>query len=493
MKSFPELRLSVRVDVPPREDGSFVLYWMTAARRTRFSFALDRAIDWARELDRPLVVLEGVRAGYRWASDRHHRTILDGMRDQRAAFEGAGVRYLPYVEPEDGAGKGLLEALAEHAAVVVTDEWPGFFLPRMLDAAAGKLSTRLEAIDGNGLLPLRATDGPFTTAYSFRRFLQKTIRDHLDDTPRKEPLAHLDLPSLDRLPSGVAKRWPTATATMLEAGPAALAELPIDHDVPPVEEAGGAEAGRRRLRDFVDRLDRYDEHRNEPEADATSRLSSFLHYGHVGAHEVFDALVGREGWSPNDLGDRRDGRREGFWGMSTPAQAFLDELVTWRELGFVDMFHRRTIDTFDSLPDWARKTLGEHESDAREHVYDLASFDAAETHDPLWNAAQNQLRREGRIHNYLRMLWGKKVLEWTASPRDALDVMIELNDRYAIDGRDPNSTSGIFWVLGRYDRAWGPERPIFGKIRYMTSSNTRRKVRVDGYIDRYDGERAGST
>jgi deoxyribodipyrimidine photo-lyase len=129
--------------------------------------------------------------------------------------------------------------------------------------------------------------------------------------------------------------------------------------------------------------------------------------------------------------------------------------------------------------------LAEHERDPREYTYLLEQFEAAETHDELWNAAQRQLVREGRIHNYLRMLWGKKVLEWSASPEEALAVLVELNNKYALDGRDPNSYSGIFWCLGRYDRAWGPERPIFGKVRYMSSANTGRKVRVKRYLDRY--------
>jgi deoxyribodipyrimidine photo-lyase len=143
------------------------------------------------------------------------------------------------------------------------------------------------------------------------------------------------------------------------------------------------------------------------------------------------------------------------------------------------------VDAYDSLPEWARRTLAEHEDDPREHLYELAAFRDAATHDPLWNAAQRQLRLEGRIHNYLRMLWGKKILEWSRTPQEALATMLDLNDRYALDGRDPNSLSGIFWCLGRYDRAWGPERPIFGKIRYMSSRNTARKVDVRGYLATY--------
>ena len=168
-------------------------------------------------------------------------------------------------------------------------------------------------------------------------------------------------------------------------------------------------------------------------------------------------------------------------------QSFLDELITWRELGYNMCAHRDDYDQYESLPDWARKTLEEHESDRREFCYEQSEFESATTHDKLWNAAQNQLVSEGQMHNYLRMLWGKKILHWSESPRAALATMIELNNKYALDGRNPNSYSGIFWVLGRYDRAWGPEREIFGKIRYMSSENTARKLKVKTYIQHYGG------
>jgi deoxyribodipyrimidine photo-lyase len=170
--------------------------------------------------------------------------------------------------------------------------------------------------------------------------------------------------------------------------------------------------------------------------------------------------------------------------VSGSAEAFLDQIVTWRELGLNISARRPDYDQFGSLPRWAVSTLDAHAGDPRPHTYTLEQFAAAATHDPLWNAAQRQLVSDGRIHNYLRMLWGKKILEWTASPRDALAVMIELNNRFALDGRDPNSYSGIFWVLGRYDRPW-PERPIFGTVRYMTSASTAKKLRVKEYLRRY--------
>lgn len=170
--------------------------------------------------------------------------------------------------------------------------------------------------------------------------------------------------------------------------------------------------------------------------------------------------------------------------MSQGAESFIDELVTWRELGYGFCYHESDYASYESLPEWARETLGDHAGDERPHLYTFDELESASTHDELWNAAQRQLVHDGTIHNYLRMLWGKKILAWTAHPRDALDVMIELNNRYALDGRDPNSYSGITWVMGRFDRGW-PEREIYGKVRTMTSESTRRKVDVQRYLERW--------
>jgi deoxyribodipyrimidine photo-lyase len=356
-------------------------------------------------------------------------------------------------------------------------------LPRMVAAAAAQLPVRLELVDSNGLLPLRAAPQVFATAYALRRFLQRALPEHLLEMPAIDPLEGLRLPPAPALPEPLRRRWPEAGPDVLAGTPAVLGALPIDHAVAPVGYAGGERAGRARLAAFLDgQLHDYGDRRNEPEADATSRLSPYLHFGHVSAHEVFAELARHEQWSPARLAPRGRGARSGWWRMRPSAEAFLDQLVTWRELGFNLCWQRTDYDRYASLPEWARRTLAAHAADPREHVYRLEQFEAAATHDPLWNAAQRQLVREGRIHNYLRMLWGKKILQWTPSPEAALAVMVELNNKYAVDGRDPNSYSGILWVLGRYDRAWGPERPVFGTVRYMSSENTARKVRVKDYL-----------
>jgi deoxyribodipyrimidine photo-lyase len=202
-------------------------------------------------------------------------------------------------------------------------------------------------------------------------------------------------------------------------------------------------------------------------------------------HQIFSELTTQEGWSPGHLAVRATGSRFGWWGASQDTEAFLDQVITWRELGFNYCQMRKDYDQFEALPAWALKTLRQHARDERSHVYTVEKFERAETHDALWNAAQTQLLREGRIHNYLRMLWGKKIIEWTRTPQKALEIMADLNNKYALDGRDPNSYNGIFWCLGRYDRPWGPERPVFGTVRYMSSENTARKFNIRDYIRNY--------
>ena len=488
MKSrVPQIRVLHANTAPIAVDGDYILYWMIAARRTRWNFALDRAVEHARALGKPLVVFEPLRVGYRWASDRLHRFVLDGMAEHTRRFARAGVTYLPYVEPSVDAGKGLLEALSARACLVVTDEFPCFFLPRMVAAAARRSVVRVEQIDGNGLLPLRAAPRAYDRAFDFRRHLQKSLVPHLAAAPVADPLASLTkspLAQLHALPPEVTRRFPMASAAMLAGDPVALAALPIDHSVSPVRYRGGEVAARACLAKFLEtRLANYTERIN-PDAESASGLSPYLHFGNISPHEIFAELADREDWSAERVSERVTASARGFWGMSESGEAFFDQLVTWREVSLNGAFFRTDYDQYDGLPAWARATLEKHENDPKPHVYGREAFEAAHTHDPLWNAAQRELVRDGRIQNYLRMLWGKKILEWSATPREAFETMVALNDKYAVDGRDPNSYAGISWVMGRYDRPW-PERATYGVIRSMSSDNTRKKVDLDKYLARF--------
>ncbi|MCH5374309.1 MAG: deoxyribodipyrimidine photolyase, partial [Planctomycetes bacterium] len=383
MQSVPNLRiLESGSSAECRADGDYVLYWMIANRRTHWNFSLQRAVDWASDLKKPLLVFEPLRCGYRWASDRLHRFVIQGMADNQRRLRDTGVLYYPYLEPRPGEGRGLLRALADRACVVISDDFPCFFLPRMIESAARQIPVRFELIDSNGLLPMRAADRVFARAYDFRRFLQRELRPHLEQLPDADPLHRRRLAPLPQLPPDIARRWPAADPSELLNKPSGLSDFPIDHSVPPTKTEGGSQAAGSVLRRFLDdRLENYAERRNEPEVDATSGLSPYLHFGHISAHEVFSETMRQDHWSPEKLSSKATGSSEGWWGTGKNVEAFLDELITWREVGYNMCWQRDDYDRYDSLPDWAKKTLHEHAGDQRPNVYRMDQFEAGETHD----------------------------------------------------------------------------------------------------------------
>jgi deoxyribodipyrimidine photo-lyase len=483
----PTVRVRSLNQWPINPEGGFVLYWMTAYRRLRFNFALQRAVELANQLGKPLVILEAIRCNYKWSSDRFHQFILDGMLDNAVAARSTNSHYCSYVELKPNDGSGLLISMASQACVVVADDFPCFFYPSLYKRIVARWRCAVELVDSNTIIPMRSTDRTFTVAHSYRRYMQKEFAKGMPNFPIENPLEYLTAPKSKSLPFKVSPQWPiwSGEQSSRELKRVSLAGITIDHTVSHSGLSGGPNQAGNVLDRFIDqRLQNYSEARNEPEQEGSSWLSPYLHFGHVSPHEIFLRVVKSTGWSSEKMG-KPNGRRNGFWNVDENSEAFLDQLLTWREIGFNMCWRERNYDRFESLPGWAQKTLDEHSADDRPFLYELEEFEQSMTHDPLWNAAQLQLVREGRIHNYLRMLWGKKILHWTRSPREALRIMIELNNKYAMDGRDPNSYSGIFWVLGRYDRAWGPERPVFGKIRTMTSESTQNKFHVKKYILKY--------
>jgi len=461
---------------------------MTAFRRLFFNFALDRAVELANEFGKPLVIVETIPCDESWANLRHHSFIIDGMRDNLREVEGTPCTYLPYVENKPDTTLSLLEALGPHACGLVTDDFPSRFHQRQIDAVSRLAQVQVEKIDSNGILPLKAAKQVYRRAFSFRRFIQSALPEYFSSSPAANPLKKLLPATPFDLSPILEERWGNGSDLSL-VGRDTLKHLSIDYAVPPTSLRGGTTKASILLSEFLEsRLSNYSETRNHPDRRGTSGLAPYLHHGHISTHEIFWKLMEKEGWNPAHVapGSPR-GQRSGWWRVSESAEAFLDQLITWREVGYNMAWQLEHYDQYPSLPDWARTTLEQHSTDSREFVYNLRQLENGETHDRLWNSAQTQLTQDGTIHNYLRMLWGKKILEWTRSPEEAPAIMIDLNNKYALDGRDPNSYSGIFWVLGRYDRPWGPERRIFGKIRYMSSENTVRKVRLKNYLEQYGG------
>lgn len=455
---------------------------MIAARRIRWNFALQHAVNLCSDLQAPLLILEALDTDYPWANDRLHRFVLDGMAATAVSCRRSPAEYYPFVERTRGAGAGLVAELSRHACAVVTDHFPAFLIPGVTQAAARQSAVRVEAVDSNGLIPLSAHGRAFTMARSFRAFLQRELRGHLREFPDEHPLRALPPGRRATVPAWIGRRWPAATDLLDRKS--SLQVLPIDHAVTRAAVQGGEAAARRRLTVFIEEdLKRYGRDHNHPDASCTSRLSPYLHFGHISAHEVFSAVMTSERWTTRRLSARGGGAREGWWGVSDSANIFLDQLTVWRDLSFNGCEWIPRYMDYQSFPSWARETLEAHRSDPRRQ-YAFETLESAATHDPIWNATQRQLLTEGWFHGYLRMLWGKKILEWAPDPPTALAWMEILMNRYSLDGRDPVSYASFAWVFGRYDRPW-PERPVFGTVRYMSSENASRKLRMSKFLKQY--------
>lgn len=468
------------------ENSDFVLYWMIANRRSHDNFSLDYALELANFYGKKLIVLEALAIDYPWASLRFHQFIIEGMLDNQKELQEKNICYYPFVEQTKDQGKNLLSSFAQAAFAVVTDYYPCFFLPAIVNKIAKTSPVPVISVDSNGIFPLQKTPRSFTTAASFRRYLQKNILSSLSQFPNPDIAPQKEQATV---PTAITIKWPATDIQALRNNK--LKTLNIDHNISAINLRGGSVAAHKKYQYFLTHnFDQYAENRNSVDSDPSSGLSPYLHFGHISSHTIFRALCKKENWTIPTIAPKATGSREGWWRMSASAEAFLDQIITWRELGFVFCHHNPDYDQYDSLSEWARKTMSDHKDDPRPYTYSLNQFEQSLTHDPIWNACQNQLRTQGIIHNYLRMYWGKKILHWSSSPQEALNIMIELNNKYAIDGRDPNSYSGIFWTLGRFDRAWGPERPIFGKIRYMSGDSTKRKLRLNNYLSQYSAATA---
>ena len=488
MKNFNSDRVFKRNQNEPNPDGEFVLYWMQINRRFHYNFALEYAVGWANKLDKPLLILEAFSCDYPWATDRTHTFMMQGMKEHLDTIDRRSFNYLPFVEKESGQYEQLLMSLSTRASLLVTDEYPVFIMKERNATLPDQVHIPYYSVDSNGLIPLGLTEKDPYSAYLFRKTMQKYFVEAYTNPPKENPLEELNNRSHIELPDSIFEGLPDGEEALSDSAET-ISGISIDHSVKPIEWHGGRNAALQKMHYFMENgLMQYGELRNDPDENKTSKMSAWLHFGKISEYEVVREVLSHQpqGWDLDRI-TYNNGSRNGFFNGHSSIDAYLDELITWREVGFHFAHHRDDYDQFESLPDWALETLNEHKSDPREWTYSYDELAESRTHDEIWNAAQTQLREEGIIHNYLRMLWGKKVLEWTPDPETALQYLIDLNNTYAIDGRDPNSYSGIFWCFGRFDRAW-QERPVFGKIRYMTSDSTRKKVQMKQYLSRYGNQ-----
>ncbi|WP_210410712.1 deoxyribodipyrimidine photolyase [Leptospira yanagawae] len=472
----------------------YVLYWMQAYRRFDANHAFSHAVKLAKELKKELIVYEGLRMDYPWNSKRLHQFIVEGMLENQTRADELGVQFWPYLETPKNPAKGLLKEICEGAAVVVTDDFPCFIIPEQTKKLAGKIQCQLLSVDGNSLLPFSSFEKPASAARILRLWIHKELIRNLPKSNtiiwKKEDL--LTLNGKRKIPQKIG--IPKNVLDLLET-------IPFQNDVSPVKGVkGGRSEALRLLNEFIkQKLDLYSTKRSEPnrpELTATSGLSPYLHFGWIGLEEIFYAVLQQSTqgkWNPERMSHQKPGDRENFYSPSHAANHFLDELITWRDIGYLFFWKDKPqkIDLND-LPNWVKENFKKHKMDHREYTYTLEQFESANTHDELWNAAQIELVKTGKMHNYMRMLWGKKVIEWTNSYEEAFSILEHLNNKYAYDGRNPNSYTGILWCFGLFDRPWFPERNVFGNVRFMSSDSTKKKFKMNSYLE-YIGELSGKS
>lgn len=442
-----------RPDKAPSMTGEFVLYWMRTAVRADENPALDVALTLADELNVGLLVYHALSERYPYASDRHHTFILEGARDVQARLAARNIPYAFHLERPGHRGRYLSE-LSNRAAAVVTEEMPVEPLRRWTDLLARQAPCAVYCVDTACVVPMQTVDKPYTRAYAYRNATREQYAQRVE-----RPYPELSTEPRGGLPDNL----PFTPLDLQRADLAALVrQCDIDHAVGPVRHTpGGSRAAMDRWNAFRDqRLEQYASTRNDLLGGGVSRMSPYLHYGMASplrlAREA--AAVGGKG-----------------------AEKYLDELLIWRELAHVFCFHRRDIDRISALPDWARETLGEHRSDPRPAIYSWEQLARGRTGDRLWDAAARSLLVQGELHNNIRMTWAKAILRWTIDEKSALALLIDLNHRYALDGRDPSSYGGILWALGQFDRPFPPDRPILGVVRDRSTASHARRVDVDHY------------
>jgi deoxyribodipyrimidine photo-lyase len=446
---------------PVATRGDFVLYWSQAYRRPDDNAALAYAVERANELGVPVLFYEALRPDDPFASDRIHQFVLEGARDTAVRLAARGIGHAVFLPRTAEEARGVVAKLAARARLVVSDDFPTARVRAHNAALARRAPCALLVVDDCAVVPLALLARPEIGARTLRprvaRALDAWLRPLAEAAPRVPAPPRIDLPFPNVDLAG-------ADAAAIRALVAACA---IDHTVPPVEDTpGGTVEAERRLSAFVrGPLATYDADRNDPLRCATSGLSPYLHFGMVSARHI--ALEARR------------------WGQGAGLEAFLEQLLVRRALAF--NFARSVPDAAEwvALPAWARATLEQHAADRRYAELSLADLEAARSPDALWNASMNELRARGVIQPYARMLWGKLPLLWMSRPEKAHAAMMHLNDKWALDGRDPSGYANVSWCFGLHDRPW-PERDVFGKVRTMTSASARRKLDFEGYIERWN-------
>ena len=424
--------------------GAYVLYWMQASQRAEYNHALEYAISKGNELHQPVIVFFGMTDHFPEANERHYTFMLEGLREVKQSLEKRGIlMVIRYKSPEMGI------PLAKKASLVIVDRGYLRIQRQWRNVVADQIDCPLIQVESDVIVPVEETSPK-------EEYAAATIRSKIH-----KKLSHFLVPLKQSVPSVESLSLDFDSFDINDVGKA-ISKLHIDRSVQRVSSfQGGTKEARNHLEVFLEgKLDRFPELRNDPTLDYLSHMSPYLHFGQISP--LFIVLKALETKSPG-------------------TEAFLEELIVRRELSMNFVFYNEKYDSFEAVPEWAKKTLRAHQKDKRQYAYTLEELEPAKTHDPYWNAAQKEMVIKGKMHGYMRMYWGKKIIEWSKTPEEAFRIMLYLNNKYELDGRDPNGFTGVAWCFGKHDRPWG-ERPIFGNVRYMNDKGLKRKFDADGYV-----------
>jgi deoxyribodipyrimidine photo-lyase len=440
-------RVTLRRTGPPVPEAKCVIYWMQRAQRATDNPALDAAIEAANALQLPVVVFFAPVPFYPHANLRHYCFLNEAIPEIASSLAKRNVGFVLRSFPDHSLLKFCDEV---QPALVVGDENPMREPNAWRDTVAKKLKAPLWTVDADVIVPSKLLEKSQYSAHIARPRIQAHLEQFL--VASTNPYAHVAWHEPKSLPSlhpdvDITEGWT------------------LDRSVSPVSQwRGGATEAARHLCDFVEnKLRGYGTQRNKPEIDHTSRLSPYLHFGHISPVTVVLAVKSADA-------------------PKADKEAFLNQVILWRELSVNLVRFNPNYDNFECGEPWAHRSLAKHARDLRPVLYTEKQLENGETHDQLWNAAQIQMVNTGWMHNYVRMYWGKKILEWSRTPSEAYQIAVRLNDKYELDGRDPNGYAGIAWsIVGKFDRPWF-ERPIFGQIRYMSGESTGKKFKSKEYI-----------
>lgn len=426
-----------------------VVYWMSRDQRAHDNWALLFAQQLAIKKKLPLAVIFNLVPDFLEATIRQYGFMLKGLKELQDELESINIPFfLTTGKPEEEIPKFIKEF---NTSILISDFDPLRIKRIWKREIAKKIQIPFYEVDAHNIVPcLHVSNKLEFAAYTIRPKINKALIEFLDEFPPLKKMVKNNFDS-DKV------NWDKA-----------FKSLKIDFTVKEVDWIKpGEKAAMKCFKNFLEnKFDNYFQYRNDPNKDSQSNLSPYLHFGQISAQRI--AL-----------------ETQRFNGNKESEKSFLEELIIRRELSDNFCYFNPKYDSFDGFPDWAKTSLNEHRKDEREFIYSLKKFEFAKTHEDLWNAAQKQLLTTGKLHGYLRMYWAKKILEWSKSPEEALKIAIYLNDKYELDGRDPNGYTGCAWSIGGvHDRPWF-ERPVYGKIRYMNRNGAKNKFDIDAFIKKY--------